>query len=347
MNITPELPPLIGESPAFMQVMEHVSLAAPQDRPVLVIGERGTGKELIGMRLHFLSKRWQGPYVQLNCAALPENLLESELFGHEAGAFTGATRQRMGRFELADSGTLFLDEIGNASPPVQEKILRVVEYGTFERVGGNETIQVDVRVVGATNIDLPAAADRGEFRHDLLDRLSFDVLTIPPLRFRRPDVPLLTHHFGRAMAQEMDWIGYPGFSSDALDALIAHNWPGNVRELRNTVERAVYLHADENRPVEVVSFDPFESPYRPREPIIGSTLPEAEMTPAPPSPPETSVPDAAIPIDLRETVDGFERGLLVQALTANRHHQKATATHLGLTYSQLRNRLKKFGLLDA
>ena len=200
----PDLPPLLGESPAFMALAEQISRVAPLDRPVLVIGERGTGKELVASRLHFLSRRWGGPFVQLNCAALAESLLESELFGHEAGAFTGAVRRRAGRFELADSGSLFLDEIAAASPAVQEKLLRVVEYGAFERLGGAAPLSVDVRVIGATNVDLPAAAGSGGFRADLLDRLAFEVLTLPPLRARREDIPLLARHFGREMAKELD-----------------------------------------------------------------------------------------------------------------------------------------------
>ena len=198
-----ELPPLIGESQAFMELMDQVSAVAPLDRPVLVIGERGSGKELIASRIHYLSRRWDRRFVQLNCAALAESLLESELFGHEAGAYTGASKRRVGRFELADRGSLFLDEVANASQQVQEKVLRIIEYGTFERVGGNETVAVDVRVIGATNVDLPSEAGAGRFRHDLLDRLSFDVLTIPPLRRRQDDVPVLVEHFGRAIAMEL------------------------------------------------------------------------------------------------------------------------------------------------
>src|ERR1700736_2200118 len=163
-NTPPELPPLVGEAPAFRAALAQVSQLAALDRPVLVVGERGTGKELVAARLTFLSPRWDKPFVKLNCATLAESLLDSELFGHEAGAFTGATRRRLSRFEIADSGTLFLDELANASLAVQEKILRVIEYGAFERVGGNEPIHVDVRVVAATNLDLPALAAEGKFR---------------------------------------------------------------------------------------------------------------------------------------------------------------------------------------
>ncbi|MBL8707700.1 MAG: sigma 54-interacting transcriptional regulator, partial [Rhodospirillaceae bacterium] len=186
-----DLPQLLGEAPAFQALLDHVSAAAPLDRPVLVIGERGTGKELIAARLHYLSRRWDRPFIKVNCAALAPDLLESELFGHEAGAFTGATRRHLGRFERAHGGTLFLDEIANASLRVQEQILRVVEYGEFERVGSGETRAVDVRLIGATNIDLPAAVADGRFRADLLDRLAFDVLTLPPLRARPEDIALL------------------------------------------------------------------------------------------------------------------------------------------------------------
>ena len=175
---------LIGEAPAWLSAQEHVSRVAPLERPILVIGERGTGKELIGERLHFLSKRWEGPFVKVNCAALSEQLLDSELFGHERGAFTGATEQRKGRFELADGGTIFLDEIATASRAVQEKLLRIVEYGEFQRLGGSRVLTTNVRIVAATNMHLPGMVERGEFRADLLDRLAFDVITLPPLRAR-------------------------------------------------------------------------------------------------------------------------------------------------------------------
>ncbi len=260
---TPDLPPLLGQARPFLDLLEAVSRVAPLDRPVLVVGERGTGKELIAARLHFLSTRWDRPLVKLNAAALPETLLESELFGHEAGAFTGAVRRRAGRFELADSGSLFLDEIADTNLAVQERLLRVVEYGAFERLGGSATVQVDVRLIGATNVDLPSEAAAGRFRDDLLDRLAFDVLTVPPLRARRDDVPLLADHFGRAMAHDLGWRDFPGFSRDALAALLAWPWPGNVRELKNVVERAVYRAARADRTIAEVQFDPFDSPYRP------------------------------------------------------------------------------------
>src|SRR5271168_51435 len=239
MASSDEMPTLVGEAPAFRAALAEVSRLAPLDRPVLVIGERGTGKELVAARLNFLSPRWEKPFIKLNCAALPESLLDSELFGHEAGAFTGALRRRPGRFELADGGTLFLDEVAHASIAVQEKMLRAVEYGTFERVGGSTPVTVDVRVVAATNVDLTAAVADGRFRADLLDRLAFDVVTIPPLRERPEDILLLAEHFARGMAREMRRDGFAGFAPPARAALLRHGWPGNVRELKNAVERSV------------------------------------------------------------------------------------------------------------
>jgi len=259
---------LIGESPAFLEIIDQCSRASKHDRPVLVIGERGTGKELIAARLHFLSPRWEKNFIQVNCAALPENLLESELFGHEAGSFTGASARRIGRFEEAHGGTLFLDEIATTSLSAQEKLLRVTEYGTFQRIGSNKTLQTDVRIIGATNIDLPSAADRGDFRHDLLDRLALDVITLPPLRYRRDDILLLAIQFGQRVAQERQWQSFPGFSDDIIDTLMHHNWPGNIRELKNVIERAVYHSEDEFTPVDALEIDPFQSPFRPQSGIL-------------------------------------------------------------------------------
>ena len=350
----PDLPPLLGESPAFLALAEQISRVAPLDRPVLVIGERGTGKELVAARLHFLSARWDGPLVQLNCAALAESLLESELFGHEAGAFTGAVKRRPGRFELADGGSLFLDEIAAATPAVQEKLLRVIEYGRFERVGGNATLDVDVRVIGATNEDLPAAAAAGRFRADLLDRLAFEVITLPPLRARREDIPLLAGHFGREMAAELACPLFPGFSDAALERLSAHDWPGNVRELRNVVERSVARALaraepdDTLSPIDAVAIDPFASPYvlapapqagQPAEPIT------AEETAREPVSSALALPEPSDPYDLKTALLRIEGRLIEEALRGQRFNQRATAKHLGLTYDQLRNRLRKHGLL--
>ena len=230
---------LIGDSPAFLEVLEHVSLVAPLNRPVLVIGERGTGKELIASRIHFLSGRWDKPLVKMNCAALTESLLETELFGHEAGSFTGAAKRRLGRFEQANHGSLFLDELSSTSSGVQEKILRVIEYGEFERVGGSETIRTNVRIIGATNEDLPTLSKQGKFRADLLDRLAFDVITLPPLRERPSDIMTLAEHFAVKMTVELGKDIFNGFSEQAKIVLMNYRWPGNIRELKNVIERAV------------------------------------------------------------------------------------------------------------
>lgn len=322
---TPHPAPL-GESDAFLAFQERLSLVARVDRPVLIVGERGTGKELAARQLHYLSRRWDQPLVELNCAALSPTLIESELFGHEAGAFTGAAGRRRGRFEAADRGTLFLDELGNIPRPTQEKILRAVEYGSFERVGGSERVRVDARIVGATNADLPAMAERGEFMRDLLDRLSFEVLALPPLRARREDIPLLAAHFAGRMAYELGRDA-PAFSPSVVRALRAHPWRGNIRELKNVVERAVY-RAGGGR-VEEIVFDPFETPHRPQETPLEPPVAEAEPAPAPPHPP------------FREAVAAFEAGLLRDALRRNRHRQREAAGDLGLTYDQFRGLYRK------
>lgn len=334
------LPAPLGESSAFLGHLDHLSRVAPLDRPVLIIGERGTGKELSAARAHFLSRRWSGPLIKLNCAALPETLLEAELFGVEPGAFTGAAKRRLGRFEMADGGTLFLDEIGNAPLSVQEKILRVIEYGEFERLGGSETITVSVRVVAATNIDLPAAARAGKFREDLLDRLAFDVLTLPPLRARSGDIAVLAEHFGRAMAADLGWEMFPGFSSPAIIALEGYPWPGNVRELKNVVERAVASCADRAKPIDTIVFDPFASPFRPQAATVASA-------PATEAAPVASSPAAPLPDDFRAAVATYESDLLTRALAEARHNQRAAAKRLGLGYHQLRNLLRKHELMPA
>ncbi|MSO65237.1 MAG: phage shock protein operon transcriptional activator [Alphaproteobacteria bacterium] len=334
------LPALVGQAPAFVELLERVSRVAPLDRPVLIVGERGTGKELIAARLHFLSRRWNRPFFKLNCGALVESLLESELFGHEAGAFTGAVRRRHGRFEAADHGTLFLDEIAEANLAAQEKLLRAVEYGEFERVGGNATVRVDVRLIGATNVDLRARAEMGRFRADLLDRLSFDVLTLPPLRTRPDDIPLLADHFGRAMSHELGWTTFPGFAETALGLLTGHDWPGNVRELKNVVERAVYRAERPERKIAEVVIDPFESPFRPAAEFAPSPSGEGERRGGDP------VPFGAR-VDFTRSVARFERRLLIQALAATRHNQRAAATQLKLTYNQFRHLLRTHGLLPA
>ncbi|MFL6720362.1 MAG: phage shock protein operon transcriptional activator, partial [Sphingomonas sp.] len=325
--------------------VERASRAAPLNRPVLVIGERGTGKELIAERLHHLSSRWAGPLIIMNCAALPENLIEAELFGHEAGSFTGAVKTRHGRFEEADGGTLFLDELGTLSMPAQDRLLRAVEYGEITRIGASRPISVDVRIVAATNENLPDQVDQGKFRADLLDRLSFEVITLPPLRAREGDVPLLAEHFGRRMAVELDWANWPGFSPHALEALQSYAWPGNVRELRNVVERAVYRHEDPERAIDEIQFDPFHSPWAPVTGRPGLAAPPASAPSAEEWAPSAAVPPASTN-DFRAAVAEYERQLLEDALRRNRFNQRATAGALGLSYDQLRHALKRHKLQE-
>jgi psp operon transcriptional activator len=332
----------VGSSLAFLDAVERASRAAPLNRPVLVIGERGTGKELIAERLHHLSGRWAGPLVTMNCAALPENLIEAELFGHEAGSFTGAAKTRHGRFEEADGGTLFLDELATLSSPAQDRLLRAVEYGEITRIGASKPVQVDVRIVAATNEHLPRLVDQGRFRADLLDRLSFEVVTLPPLRVRKGDIPLLAEHFGRRMAVELEWPNWPGFSEAAQSALENYGWPGNVRELRNVVERAVYRHEDPERPITHIQFDPFQSPW-----VLGEE--GGAPTPAFADVPTPSVQPAPVGAtdDLRGAVNAYEKALLEEALGRHRFNQRATAAALGLSYDQLRHAMKRHKLQDS
>src|SRR5437588_6717953 len=341
----------IGQSLAFLDAVERASRAAPLNRPVLVIGERGTGKELIAERLHHLSSRWAGPLIIMNCAALPENLIEAELFGHEAGSFTGAARTRHGRFEEADGGTLFLDELGTLSMPAQDRLLRATEYGEITRIGASRPISVDVRIVAATNESLPALVDKGKFRADLLDRLSFEVITLPPLRAREGDVPLLAEHFGRRMGVELEWPNWPGFSSRAMAEFEAYHWPGNVRELRNVVERAVYRHEDPERPVDQIQFDPFHSPWAPAAAdTVQTHAAAAETAGEDVAAPHHLISSGAQPplstSDFRGAVTAYERELLEDALRRNRFNQRATASALGLSYDQLRHALKRHKLQD-
>ena len=339
----------IGQSSAFLDAVERTSRAAPMERPVLVIGERGTGKELIAERLHRLSTRWGEPLVTMNCAALPETLIEAELFGHEAGAFTGATKARVGRFEEADKGTLFLDELGTLSMGAQERLLRAVEYGEVTRIGASRPIRVDVRIVAATNDDLPALAKSGEFRADLLDRLSFEVITLPPLRVREGDVMVLSEFFGRRMAAELDWHNWPGFAGHVAEQFENYAWPGNVRELRNVVERAVYRWDDPETPVAHVQFDPFESPWKPDAPATRK-LGKVDAPPPASGVGQAMTPAPALQFDavkdLRAAVDEHERAILEHALGKHRWNQRQTAKALGLSYDQLRHAIKKHGLME-
>lgn len=333
----------LGQSEAFLAFNDRLSRAAPVNRPVLLMGERGTGKELAASRLHYLSPRWQTPLVTLNCAALTPSLIEAELFGYEKGAFTGAEQRRPGRFEAADGGTLFLDEIGNIPLEVQSKILRVVEYGVFERVGGTRSVEVDVRIVGATNANLAAMAADGRFKPDLLDRLAFEVLVVPPLRERVGDIELLADHFAAKMAIELDRPGPTGFTRTARRQLRDYPWPGNIRELKNVVERAVYRNIE--GPVDHIEMDPFAA-FEPGPSIVRTASSDPGPTPSrTASPMALDVPDT---LCLDEAVSAVEIQMLRRALQQTRYNQKKAAAVLGLTYDRLRRLMSKHaGRLDA
>lgn len=316
---------LIGQSNSLLAILEQISSLASLSKPVLLVGERGTGKELIAHRLHYLSPRWQQPFIAINCATLAESLLESELFGHEAGAFTGAQKRHLGRFERADGGTLFLDELATTSSRVQEKLLRAIEYGEFERVGGSQAIRVNVRLICATNQDLPTLVTRGEFRPDLLDRLAFDVVTLPPLRAREHDILHLAEHFAINMCAELGWPLFAGFSADARRELLNYAWPGNVRELKNVVERSLYRQNDPGQPLASLCLDPFASPWRPQ--LSDMSAP---------------ADDIRLPTDLRTHVSDQEVAFVKAALTQARYNQRQAAELLGLSYHQLRGLLRKY-----
>ncbi len=305
---------LVGESPALRRVLEQVEGVAAVPRPVLICGERGTGKELVAAQIHFRSPRAEGPFVTVNCAAFSGGLLESELFGHEKGAFTGAEARRLGRFELADGGTLFFDEIGNMADEFQEKVLRTVEYQEFERVGGTETVRVSVRLLAATNADLEQLMRQGRFRRDLYDRLAFAQIEVPPLRQRVEDIPLLVEHFHQKLLREVPGLGPKTFSEAALDRLRQYPWPGNVRELRNVVERAIsWTGADTIEPHDLVLRESAE-------------------------PAEAG--------GFHELVETYQRRLLLRALRDARYNQRQAARSLRMTYNQFRHYYKKFNLAD-
>ena len=333
MAVSPESQPIIGEAPAFLEMLEHVSRAAPLSKPVLVVGERGTGKELIASRLHFLSDRWEQHVVKVNCAALTESILESELFGHEAGAFTGAAKTHIGHFERADGGTLILDELATISLRMQEKILRTIEYGEIQRVGGNETLNVDVRIVGSTNADLQALAAEGKFRKDLLDRLAFDVITMPPLRDRVEDILPLAHAFAINMASELKWSFFPGFTSRASSALLRNKWPGNVRELKFAIERSVYRSSSPEEPIAEIVLDAFDSPFK----ISETPRSRPRIT-------DKRKREPLLPTDLGERLKETEIDLLSAALERARFNQRLAAELLNLSYHQFRGKLRKFNI---
>ncbi|MFT7006896.1 MAG: psp operon transcriptional activator [Colwellia sp.] len=362
---------LLGQSNCFLEVLEQISQIALLSKPVLIIGERGTGKELVAARLHYLSKRWEQSYLKLNCAALNENLLETELFGYDSGAFTGANKRHEGRFERADNGTLFLDEIANTSGLIQEKLLRVVEYGEFERVGGSRTITTDVRLVAATNEDLPSLAASGQFRADLLDRLAFDVITLPPLRERLDDILMLAEHFAINMARELEFELFSGFTEKAKRTMLEYPWPGNIRELKNVIERSVYRCNNPHLPVHDLIIDPFESPFRPTQTIKTADRVQVQPNTTTPSSENAiqqadnsttdklaenekckettsrlSTTSVDFPQSLKLLSQNYEVELIKSALAHCQYNQKKTAQALELTYHQLRGYLKKYNLLE-
>ena len=318
MDYNPSPQEALGESDVFLEFQQLLGQVARVDRSVLVIGERGSGKELAASRLHYLSTRWNAPFVALNCAALSPGLIESELFGHERGSFTGATGQRKGRFEEADGGSLFLDEIGIIPIEVQEKILRAVEYGTFQRVGSSKTVEVNVRIIGATNQDLPSLCDTGLFKRDLLDRLSFEVLFIPPLRERGDAILKLADYFAVNMSRELGMDASPAFSEKVCSLIMDHSWPGNIRELKNAVERAVYR---EDGPIITnLIIDPFLNPWVER----------------------VENPTREWPMDLKFEVRELEERRLHEAMAEADGHQGQAAELLGLSYDQFRGLYRKF-----
>ncbi|KHT52735.1 phage shock protein operon transcriptional activator [Vibrio sinaloensis] len=325
---------LIGESPAFLAVLDKVSKLAAIERPILVIGERGTGKELIAQRLHYLSKRWDQPLISLNCSTLSEGLIDSELFGHEQGAFTGSKGRHKGRFERAENGTLFLDELATAPLLVQEKLLRVIEYGQYERVGGHQLLNANVRLVCATNANLPEMAANGEFRADLLDRLAFDVIQLPPLRERTEDILLLAEYYAIKMCRELGFEYFVGFSEHAKQSLLDYAWPGNVRELKNVIERAVYQHGQQDEPISHMIFDPFANTWS--EPESGS---ESELS--------TTSDTITFPLNYKQWQEEQDLKILNAAMEEAKFNQRKAAQLLDLSYHQLRGMVRKYNLTQS
>ena len=303
---------IIGESIQMLEVIDKVRRVAAIPRPVLIIGERGTGKELIARAIHTASGEPDRPMVVINCAAYTDSLLETELFGHERGAFTGADTQVYGKFEVAGTGTLFLDEIGNMSLSFQRKILRVVEYGTFTRVGGSSEIQVSTRIVAATNSDLSQLITEGKFLHDLYDRLSFEVIEVPPLRQREGDIPILARHFLNEFMKEIPSLSGKHLSRAALNLLNKYKFPGNIRELKNIIERSAYRDTTNEITPEDLGMLPEKQPE-----IQGKTF--------------------------YEKVEIFQKRLIRDALADTGGNQARAARTIGLSYHQFRYFLKKYG----
>ena len=311
---------MVGESFAMRHLREQVAMAAPTNGRVLIYGENGTGKELVARTIHQTSRRRNAPFVEVNCAAIPEELIESELFGHAKGAFTGAVGDKPGRFEQANTGTIFLDEIGDMSLKTQAKVLRVLQESVMERVGGTQRIRVDVRVLAATNKELPAEIRAGRFREDLYFRLNVIPIFVPPLRDRQDDIPILAEHFMALMAAE-DWRRPKRFAPEALSRLQHYAWPGNVRELRNVIERLMIMVPDETITAQDLAF-------------LGH---DGVATVQPAESPDFSLPLA----DARER---FERDYILQALAANQGNISKTADALGVERSNLYKKMRAFGI---
>jgi two-component system nitrogen regulation response regulator NtrX len=321
---------LVGQSPALRNVLEAVTRAAPTNATVLLLGESGVGKELVARTIHRNSPRASQRFVQVNCAAIPEELIESELFGHEKGSFTGATEKQVGKFEQADRGTIFLDEVGDMSQKTQAKVLRVLQEQEVERLGSARTIKVDVRVIAATNKNLEEGIERGEFREDLFFRLNVIPIVVPPLRERREDIPRLVQHFAKRTADEHN-LKPKRFDSSAMDALQRYRWRGNIRELRNTVERLLIM-----TPTEIVRVEDLPSEIRSGE----------SPRPAPESdrPAGNSDSPAAGPGTLREFKDAAERAYLVQKLRENNWNISRTAELIDTPRSNLYKKLEQYGI---
>jgi len=329
----------VAEATAMQEIKAKIERVAALPRPVLVLGERGTGKELVAAAIHRLSPRANGPFITINCAAVTETLLESELFGHEQGAFTGATKRKEGKFELADGGTLFLDEVGNMTPEFQTKILRVLEYQRFERVAGSKTIQVDVRVVAATNEDMEQAMEAGRFRRDLYDRLAFETIRLPSLRSRKEDIPALAAHFLAMFRSEVPGVAARVISAEALARLQRYDFPGNVRELKNVVERAAY--GCDRSTLDERDVERALPPVAPRVTPAGGTR-SAQAADEGDSGRFNDDPGLPLP----ERVAAFERALVKDALQRAKNKQREAAELLGMTYDQFRHLYRKYGMKD-
>jgi two-component system, NtrC family, nitrogen regulation response regulator NtrX len=328
---------IVGNSPSLRRVLESIKRAAPTNATVLLLGESGVGKELIARTIHRNSPRASQRFVQVNCAAIPEELIESELFGHEKGSFTGATEKQIGKFEQADRGTIFLDEIGDMSPKTQAKVLRVLQEQEVERLGSARTIKVDVRVIAATNKNLEDAIQRGEFREDLYFRLNVIPMMVPPLRERREDIPSLIQHFARSIADEHN-MKPKRFDSPAMDALTRYRWRGNIRELRNTIERLLIMSASD-----VVHVDDLPAEIR-ASGVSAQTAGADVVTASPTGGAEPATAVAGGGGTLREFKDAAERAYLVQKLRENGWNISKTAEVIDTPRSNLYKKLEQYGI---